>query len=143
MSVDRKVNSLLDGIAVIWREARGAGASDGLIDEMCEPYYDLLRSILLEDYPLAKAIEESELSQSPEQISVRGDVREMDLDSRRFKLKIVANSLENKLACVYRDTADNEAAEWFDKQVVVTGFVLRDSGGEYRLLAVEKVEVVH
>ena len=59
--VDRKVNTLLDGIATIRREARAAGAGDALINEMCEPYYDLLRNVLVEDYPLGESSGESRL----------------------------------------------------------------------------------
>ena len=60
--LDRKVHILLAHIAAIEREVCAPGGGDEMIAAMCEPYHDLLKSVYTEEYPLAKAIEESDLS---------------------------------------------------------------------------------
>jgi hypothetical protein len=40
-----------------------------------------------EEFPLAKAIEESDPPLQQERVSIVGEVREMDLDARRFALR--------------------------------------------------------
>lgn len=57
--LNRKAHILLDHIAAIEREVRALDDGGEIIAVMSEPYHNLLRSIYTEEYPLAKAIEES------------------------------------------------------------------------------------
>jgi hypothetical protein len=140
--LDRKVHILLAHIAAIEREVRALGGGDEMIAAMCEPYHDLLRSVYTEEFPLAKAIEESDLPLQQERVSIVGEVREMDLDARRFELRHIENLRTNELRCVYQQISDGEAAEWLNKQVKVTGTVVRDGNGGAKLLAVDSVAIL-
>jgi hypothetical protein len=140
--LDRKVHILLAHIAAIEREVRALGGGDEMIAAMCEPYHDLLKSIYTEEYPIAKAIEESDLPLQQERISIVGEVREMDLDARRFELRHIENLRTNELRCVYRQISDGEAAQWLNKHVEVTGTILRGGNGISKLLAVDSVVIL-
>jgi hypothetical protein len=140
--LDRKVHILLAHIAAIKREVRAIGGSDEMITAMCEPYHDMLKSIYTEDYPIARAIEESDLPLQQERVSIVGEVREMDLDARRFELRHIENLRANELRCVYRQISDGEAAEWLNKLVEVTGTILRGGNGISKLLAVDSVVIL-
>lgn len=140
--LDRKVHILLAHIAAIEREVRALGGGDEMIAAMCEPYHDLLRSVYTEEYPIAKAIEESDLSLQQERVSIVGEVREMDLDARRFELRHIENMRTNELRCVYQQISDGEAAEWLNKQVEVTGTVVSGGNGISKLLAVDSVVIL-
>jgi hypothetical protein len=140
--LDRKVHILLAHIAAIEREVRALGGDDEMIAAMCEPYHDLLKSIYAEEYPLAKAIEESDLPLQQERVSIVGEVREMDLDARRFELRHIENLRTNELRCVYQQISDGEAAEWLNKQVMVTGTILRGANGTSKLLSVDSVVIL-
>jgi hypothetical protein len=140
--LDRKVHILLAHIAAIEREVRALGGGDEMIAAMCEPYHDLLRSVYTEEFPLAKAIEESDWPLQQERVSIVGEVREMDLDLRRFELRHIENLRANELRCVYQQISDGEAAEWLNKQVKVTGTVVRDGNGGSKLLSVDSVAIL-
>ena len=140
--LNRQAQILLAQIAAIEREVRALGGGDEMIAAMCEPYHDLLKSIYTEEYPLAKAIEESALPLQQEQVSIVGEVREMDLDMRRFELRHIDNPQLNELRCVYQETADGEAAEWLNKQVKVAGTVVGGGNGRSKLLAVDSVVIL-
>jgi hypothetical protein len=109
--LDRKVHILLAHIAAIEREARALCGDDEMIAAMCEPYHDLLKSIYAEEYPPAKAIEEADLPLQQERVSIVGEVREMDLDARRFELRHIENLRTNEFRCVYQQISDGEASE--------------------------------
>ena len=138
--LNRKAHILLAHLATIEQEARALGSSDETIAAMCEPYQDLLKSVYREEYPLAQASEESALPLHPEPVSIVGEVREMDLDLRRFALRQVENLPLNEFRCVYQEIFDAEAVAWLNKQVKVSGTVVRD--GSRKLLAVEAVLVL-
>jgi len=59
--LDYKARILYAQIARLQRDVAEHGGDDRLLDEMTEPYIELLKSMYAEDYPLAKAIEESDL----------------------------------------------------------------------------------
>ena len=59
--LDYKAKILYAQIARIQREVQEHGGNEQMVDEMSEPYLDLLKSMYAEDYPLAKAIEQSDL----------------------------------------------------------------------------------
>jgi hypothetical protein len=59
--LDYKARILYAQIARLQREVSEHGGDDRLLDEMTEPYVELLKSMYAEDYPLARAIEESDL----------------------------------------------------------------------------------
>lgn len=59
--LDHKARILYAQIAQIQKGVSDQGGDERLVDELCEPYYELLRSMYAEDYPLAKAVEESDL----------------------------------------------------------------------------------
>lgn len=140
--LDRNVHILLAHIAAIEREVRALGGGDNMIAAMCEPYHDLLKSINAEEYPLAKAIEEADLPLQRERVSIVGEVREMDLDARRFEPRHIENLRTNELRCVYQQISDGEAAEWLNKQVEVTGTILRGGNDASKLLAVDSVVIL-
>lgn len=140
--LNRQARILHSQIAAIEREARAIGGGDELIAAMCEPYHNLLRSVYTEEYPSAQAIEESNPLLQQEQVSIVGQVREMDLDARRFELRQTESPLPGKLRCVYNEASDMEASEWLNHQVKVTGTMV-SSGKEYsKLLAVDSVLVL-
>jgi hypothetical protein len=60
-ALDYKARILYAQIARLQSEVAESGGSDDLLDELAAPYFDLLKSIYAEDYPLAKAVEESDL----------------------------------------------------------------------------------
>lgn len=59
--LNHKARILYAQIAEIQNGVSEQGGDEHLIDELCEPYYELLKSMYAEDYPLAKAVEESDL----------------------------------------------------------------------------------
>lgn len=60
-SLDRKVQILHNNIAYLQRQAAAEGASEQVISTLCAPYLKLLKSVYTEEYPLAKAIEDSDI----------------------------------------------------------------------------------
>ncbi len=140
--LNQQAHILLAHIAAIEREVRALGGGDEMIAAMCEPYHELLRSIYTKEYPLAEVIEESVLPLQQEQVSIIGDVREMDLDARRFELRQIENLPPDELSCLYRETSDEEAAEWLNKQVKVTGTIVRDGNGKSKVLSVDSVVIL-
>jgi len=77
-----------------------------------------------------------------ESVTFIGDVREIDLDSRRFDLRHIENMAINDVRCSYSDETDDEAAEWLNKRVKVTGNVERDQSGKAKLLDVAAIKVL-
>ncbi len=69
-------------------------------------------------------------------VSIVGDVREMDLDTHRFDLRHIENMEINDARCSYLDAGDEEAKEWLNKRVRVTGVVERDATGKVKLLEI-------
>src|SRR5215510_12512428 len=59
--LDYKARILYAQIARLQREVAESGGDERLLDEMTEPYVELLKSMYAEDYPLAQAIEQSDL----------------------------------------------------------------------------------
>ena len=59
--LDYKARLLYAQIAQLQQGISEQGGSEELIEALCEPYVELLKSMYAEDYPLAKAIEESDL----------------------------------------------------------------------------------
>jgi hypothetical protein len=79
---------------------------------------------------------------SEEIVTLLGYVREIDLDAKRFELRHVENLEANVVRCVYSAQSDDEASEWLNKHIRVTGKVDRDTAGKPRLLEVASVEFV-
>lgn len=71
-----------------------------------------------------------------------GDVREIDLDARRFELRHIENMTVNVVRCSYTNQTDDEAAEWLNKHIRVVGNVERDQTGKARLLDIVSLEVL-
>lgn len=69
-------------------------------------------------------------------VTIVGDVREMDLDTRRFDLRHIENMELNDLRCSYLDVTDEEAKAWLNQTVRVTGIVERDRSGKAQLLEI-------
>jgi hypothetical protein len=59
--LDHKARILYAQIAQAQRDVAEHGGDDQMLDALCEPYIELLKSMYAEDYPLARAIEESDL----------------------------------------------------------------------------------
>lgn len=60
-SLDRKVQILHNNIAYLQKQATAEGASEQVISTLCAPYLKLLKTVYTEEYPLAKAIEDSDI----------------------------------------------------------------------------------
>jgi hypothetical protein len=75
---------------------------------------------------------------SHETLELRGRVRAVDLDLRRFDLRRVGENLPD-LRCIYPAEMDARAKQWLDATVVVRGQVEMYQGAA-RLLQVESVE---
>ena len=73
-----------------------------------------------------------------ETIELRGRVRAVDLDLRRFDLRRVDEN-QPDLRCIYPATLDARAKHWLDVIVVVRGQV-ETYQGVARLLQVQSVE---
>src|SRR5436305_2111259 len=58
--LDHKAHILYANIAHLQSELTALGTDANAIEELCEPYYELLESLYSEDYPLANAIEQSD-----------------------------------------------------------------------------------
>ena len=102
----------------------------------------------LETAPLTYAVREEIHKQlrhpviSEEEVTILGDVREIDLDAHRFELRHIENLEVNDVRCVYNVQSDEEASEWLNKHIRVTGKVDRDTAGKPRLLEVASVEII-
>lgn len=71
-----------------------------------------------------------------------GEVREIDLDQRRFDVRRVEfNGLYISIKCVYEEKFDVLANRWLDQIVVVSGTTEENSEGMPRLLYVDSVRV--
>jgi hypothetical protein len=79
---------------------------------------------------------------SEEIVTLLGHVREIDLDAKRFELRHIENMEANVVRCVYSEQSDDEASEWLNKHIRVTGKVDRDTAGKPRLLEAASVEFV-
>jgi hypothetical protein len=77
---------------------------------------------------------------SRETIELRGRVRAVDLDVRRFDLRRVDED-QPDLRCIYPATLDARAKHWLDAIVTVRGQV-ETYQGVARLLQVQSVEEV-
>jgi hypothetical protein len=77
-----------------------------------------------------------------EEVTFIGDVREIDLDARRFELRHIENMEANDVRCSYVEQTDEEASQWLNNHVRVHGIVERDAGGKARLLEVASIEIL-
>lgn len=76
---------------------------------------------------------------SKEIATFHGQVREIDLDAKRLELRHIEHNELNAVRCVYDNYSDNEAAEWLNKYVRITGIVERDANGKARLMEIEEI----
>lgn len=60
-AIDFKADLLYSEIARIKGEFAALGTEPELIEEFCKPYYQSLKALYSEDYPLAEAFENSDL----------------------------------------------------------------------------------
>jgi hypothetical protein len=75
---------------------------------------------------------------SDEVIELRGRVRAIDLDLRRFDLRRIDGGNLPDLRCIYPDSFDGPAKQWLDATVIVRGQV-ESYQGVARLLQVQSV----
>lgn len=78
---------------------------------------------------------------SDEVVELRGRVRAIDLDLRRFDLRRVGGGNQPDLRCIYSAAFDLPAKTWLDSTVTVKGQV-ETYQGSARLLQVQSVEDV-
>ncbi len=72
----------------------------------------------------------------------RGEIREMDLDARRFDLRGITEGQQSDLRCVYgKDIAEPVAKTWLGRPALVEGKIERDQNGKPRLLQITKMKV--
>ena len=76
---------------------------------------------------------------SNEVVELRGRVRAVDLDLRRFDLRRIDGGNLPDLRCIYPASFDAPASKWLDATVVVRGQVEIYQGAA-RLLQVQSVE---
>jgi hypothetical protein len=76
---------------------------------------------------------------SNEVVELRGRVRAIDLDLRRFDLRRIGGGNLPDLRCIYPATFDFPAKKWLDATVVVRGQVETYQGAA-RLLQVQNIE---
>ena len=76
---------------------------------------------------------------SDEVIELRGHVRAIDLDLRRFDLRRIDGGNLPDLRCIYPATFDLRAKKWLDATVTVRGQV-ETYQGQARLLQVQTIE---
>jgi hypothetical protein len=74
-------------------------------------------------------------------VELRGRVRAVDLDLRRFDLRRIGGSNQPDLRCIYPAAFDVPAKGWLDATVVVRGQVETYQGAP-RLVQVQRVDIV-
>ncbi|MDX2042454.1 MAG: hypothetical protein SF097_14620 [Acidobacteriota bacterium] len=77
---------------------------------------------------------------SQEQGVITGEIREIDLDMKRFVIRNIENENIQQLRCSFNFPKDEHARELLARRVTVAGKIERDKQGRARLMAVEKVE---
>jgi hypothetical protein len=87
------------------------------------------------DHPIAS------ITEPP--VTIVGEVREIDLDARRFEIRHIKDLEVNDVRCTYLDQADEEAKQWLNNRVRVIGVVERDAAGKVRLLETTSIEVLN
>jgi hypothetical protein len=148
-----KVQILMNFIAWVEEEVRALGRSEEFIASMVEPHRNLLNQVLTEDLPRAREYDAADalaaqngkadpLPSSNGKASVIGQVRELDLDARQFALREIETKPPAELHCLYRKAADREAPAWLNKQVKVTGTMIRNGHGSSKWLTVDEVMIV-
>lgn len=79
-------------------------------------------------------------------VTIIGQVREMDLDNKRFEIKNLEgfeDSTIKPIRCSYLNESDEEAKEWLNSRVRVSGKAERDQAGNIRLLETTSIEVLN
>ncbi len=78
-----------------------------------------------------------------EVITLKGTVRETDLDQRRFEIRGIEEGSFTDLRCIYGPgVADPIASKWLNRTLKVTGRVERNAQGQARLMKVTHLEIV-
>jgi hypothetical protein len=76
------------------------------------------------------------------EFQARGEIREMDLDAKRFDLRGIAEGQQNDLRCVYgKDISEPVAKTWLGRPALVEGKIERDQNGKPRLLQIVKMKI--
>lgn len=79
--------------------------------------------------------------ESDEIVTFHGQIREIDLDARRFELRHVEHLEANEVRCIYDEShTDSAASKWINKLVTVSGRVERDANGKARLMEIQTIE---
>jgi hypothetical protein len=98
--LDTKAHILYSQIAHLQSELAALGSTVDEIEMLCEPYYELLESLYSEDYPLATAIETSDLVVRLQGIGVDKDRPRLSLitsyfDKVRKQVTSIAKAIAN------------------------------------------------
>lgn len=76
------------------------------------------------------------------EFQARGEIREMDLDAKRFDLRGITEGQQNDLRCVYgKEIPEPVAKMWLGRPAFVEGKIERDQNGKPRLLQITKMKV--
>ncbi len=75
----------------------------------------------------------------PGQISLEGEIRELDLDFRRFELRRVKNHPDASVRCILLSTSHVRLASLAGKRVQITGIGSVNENGVPRLVHIEQV----
>ncbi len=77
-----------------------------------------------------------------EEIELVGAVREIDLDSRRFDLRGIADEKLSDIRCAYRHVPDVNPKELIGSTVRVRGLIERAQDGAPRLMSVTALQII-
>src|ERR1700752_234089 len=91
---------------------------------------------------IRKSVQHPVATQAEAPVTIVGDVREIDLDERRFELRHIENLEENVVRCAYLEQTDEEARQWLNRRVRVEGIPERNAANKVRLLEVTSIEIV-
>jgi len=90
---------------------------------------------------LNKELRQPVLSQ--ETATIRGEVREIDLDARRFELRrIETGGVLNDVRCAYGESETRGAKHLLGRRVEVTGRIERLANGSPRLISVDRISTI-
>ena len=132
--LDYKARILYAQIARLQSEVAEHGGDDRLLDEMAAPYIELLKSMYAEDYPLAKAIQESDLLVQLEGPAISRDNPRIsiitgELNKVRTQVGKVAKSIA-QLSAKFRGVPDEMdlGLSAFAKGSLILGFTVPSAG---------------
>jgi hypothetical protein len=72
--------------------------------------------------------------------SIIGEMREIDLDAKRFIVRNIENETVSQLRCSYAFKPESHTRRYIGKKIIVKGKIERDANGRPRLMQVNSIE---